>query len=81
MSLAGCANIQSSVGRDQNTESTLPQHLCIITLFTMFQTQIFSNFLMITWMSEVKDTVSSQLHLFGNKDNRVRNWEESELYI
>lgn len=31
----------------------------IIFIITIFQTQILSNFFMVTWMSEVKNAVSS----------------------
>lgn len=38
-----------------------------IFIITIFQTQILSNFLMVTWMSEVKNAVSSEFHLCESK--------------
>lgn len=38
-----------------------------IFIITIFQTQILSNFFMVTWMSEVKNAVSSEFHLCGSK--------------
>lgn len=36
-------------------------------IITIFQTQILSNFFMVTWVSEVKNAVSSEFHLCGSK--------------